>query len=77
MKNNKISMNTTIRFRQENIENQFDNFDTYFLISFNISLMGIMHQPMHKSYQRQPGLISKQNFSLYIGKVCSNNNKLA
>ena len=30
MKNNKISMNTTIRFRQENIENQFDNFDTYF-----------------------------------------------
>ena len=33
-------MNTTIRFRQENIENQFDNFDTYFLISFQYKFNG-------------------------------------
>ena len=40
MKNNKISMNTTIRFGQENIENQFGDFDTCFLIRFQYKFSG-------------------------------------
>ena len=32
--NNKISINTSLRFRYENTENQCDTFDTYLLIRF-------------------------------------------
>ena len=34
MNNNKISINTSLRFRDENTENQCDTFDTYFQVIF-------------------------------------------
>ena len=67
--NNKSSTNTAMRFKYENIENQFDNqnpLQAEWILRKNLWI---------KVIKGSPDPISTQNFSLFTGKVCLNDNK--
>ena len=64
--NNKSSTNTAMRFKYENIENQFDNqnpLQAEWVLRNNLQI---------KVIKGSPDPISTQNFSLFTGKVCLN-----
>ena len=70
--NNKSSTNTAMRFKYENIENQFDNqnpLQAEWVLRNNLQI---------KVIKGSPDPISTQNFSLFTGKVClHDNNKIS
>ena len=74
--NNKIATNTATRLRYGNIENQFNTFHTYFLNYIPLQVEWILCNNLWiKVIKGSPDPISIQNFSLFTGKVCLNDNK--
>ena len=66
--NNKSSTNTAMRFKYENIENQFDNQNP-------LQAEWILYNNLWvKVIKGSSDTISTQNFSLFTGKVCLNDN---
>ena len=66
--NNRSSTNTAMRFKYENIENQFDNqnpLQAEWILCNNLWI---------KVIKGSSDPISTQNFSLFTGKVCLNDN---